>query len=97
MRPLALGASVRRVGKRPMQHVQGNGLMDTTQWLTRTIGVYRDDPVWAVYQRWFNVPLPQLQRLWLANYEIDGDTSTHGMELAAIHIRKTYPDAVLIY
>lgn len=71
--------------------------MSTTQWQTRRIGVYRDDPVWDKHARWFNVPIADLDRLWIAEYELSGDADESDVERAATEIRKDHPTAVLVY
>ena len=65
---------------------------------TRTIGVYLDDPVWDRHARWFNVPIPDLERLWVAKYIVSGDPTDRDVELAATQIREMHnPGVVLIY
>lgn len=65
--------------------------------ITCNIGVYRDDPVWNKHARWFNVPIPELERLWIADYTVSGDVDTHDVERAADEVRKSHPDSVLVY
>lgn len=63
----------------------------------RQIGVYRDDAVWSRYARWFQVPLADLARLHVADYEVTGDASTHEVERAADEVRVLHPGSVLVY
>lgn len=69
----------------------------TEQRLTRKIAVYRESPIWSKYARWFNVPIADLDSLWVADYEVTGDISTHSVETAARQIRDSHADCVLIY
>lgn len=65
--------------------------------ITRTIEVYRESPVWDRYARWFQVPLDQLNTLWVAGYSITGDVHTADVERMATEVRAMHPDCVLIY
>ena len=63
-----------------------------------TIDVYRDDPIWDCGKRWFQLPLHELARLFVARYEIQGesvcvaDVHRHAAELRAQH-----PDCVFVH
>lgn len=69
----------------------------TEQWHTRKITVYQDSPVWDKHARWFNVPIADLDALWITEYEVPGDISTHDIEVTAKQLREYHPDCVLIY
>jgi hypothetical protein len=72
-------------------------LQKTEQWPTRKIAVYRDSPVWNKHARWFNVPIADLESLWVTEYDVRGDISSHDIEVVAKHIREEHPNCVLIY
>ena len=67
---------------------------------TFTIDVYRDDPIWNMCPaiRWFQLPLGDLDRLFVARHEVSGegacesDVRRHAQELRAFH-----PDCVMVH
>jgi hypothetical protein len=66
--------------------------------VTRKIHVYQDSPVWDKYDRWFKVPLPMLDSLYVATYELTGDDVWEcDVEALAAPIREQYPNHILIY
>lgn len=69
----------------------------TDQSITRTIQVYRESPVWDRYARWFQVPLDQLDALWVAEYSITGDVHTADVERMASEVGASHPGCVLVY
>jgi hypothetical protein len=70
-------------------------MTDTTG---RTIHVYRESPVWNRYDRWFNVPLSDLNALFVASYMIEGDAIDDGdVQRCAAALRQQHPDCVFVY
>lgn len=65
--------------------------------ITRTIQVYGESPVWDRYARWFQIPLDQLNALWVAGYSITGDVHTADVEHMAAEVRTLHPGCVLVY
>ncbi len=66
----------------------------------RTIAVYKESPLWSKYDRWFHMPLWELERLHVATYAIGGpgdQPSAHEIGRAAAGIRADHPDCVLVY
>jgi|GEM_PF-6077948 len=69
---------------------------------TMSIEIYKNDPVWDRVGpnglRWFQLPLPDLDRLFVARYEIRGE---HVCESAvrryAQELRATHPDCVFVH
>lgn len=65
---------------------------------TRRITVYHDSPVWARHARWFNVPVPDLEALWVAEYTIRGDwIDETDVDRHADEVRRIHPGHVLVY
>jgi hypothetical protein len=66
--------------------------------VTRTIDVYRDDPVWSRHARWFNIPAADLNALHIVRYTIQAewidqvDVERHAAEVGALH-----PGCILVY
>lgn len=69
----------------------------TDQFITRTIQVYGESPVWDRYARWFHVPTDQLDALWVAGYTMIGDVHVADVERMAARVRAMHPGCVLVY
>lgn len=64
----------------------------------RTITVYRDSPLWGRHARWFQLPLGDLEALFVAQYIVEGPwVDDVDMARQAAKLRTDYPDCVLVY
>ena len=60
---------------------------------TFTVRVFREDPIWDKYERWFMVPTPDLRRLFVGGWTCHED---HALALTT-HLHAEYPNHVLVY
>lgn len=65
--------------------------------MVNKIDVYRDHPEWKKHERWFQMPIPLLDELYVCSYEVrgeyifDDDMERHAQELYSMH-----PNCILI-
>lgn len=63
-----------------------------------TIRIYRESPLWDRYERWFNLPLADLNELFVVAYIIAGEAVDHAdVERCAAELRQQHPNCVFVY
>jgi hypothetical protein len=69
------------------------------------IHVYEDDPIWNTVtphgqpgKRWFQLPMRELDRLYVTSYEVRGETvDVSDVRRHAQEVRAMHPGCVLIH
>ncbi len=61
------------------------------------IRVFREDPVWGQYTKWWMVPLDTLKALHLATYRVEDDDEEADLQAAITEVRARHPHDVLVY
>lgn len=67
---------------------------DGDEW---TVKVFRDDPAWDQYPRWFMVPAGKLAELYVTAYTFRQWGYPNENSPAIREVRKLHPNAVLVY